>query len=57
MNTHNWEGTEFKPKEVALDYWENQVVVQYWSKPYGGWWYVQLPNGGMHYTRLLSKIQ
>ena len=51
---------EFKKGEIALynsGVSKCEVKVQYWTKEYGGWWYVQLPNGGMHYTRLLEKIK
>jgi hypothetical protein len=48
-------GNEFTKGEVALLEGKYPVTVICWTKEYGGWWYVKLSNGGLHYTRLLSK--
>ena len=47
-------GTEFQPGEIALLAGQ-EVTVLSWDPGYGGWWYIQLPTGGFHYTRLIKK--
>lgn len=49
-----FKGNEFKKGEKVL-LGDFIVEVLEWTKPYGGWWYVRLPNGGFHYTRLITK--
>lgn len=54
---HNYTGKEFKPGDTAKLHWGgksiSEVTVKGWTLPYGGWWYVQLDNGAMHYTQRL----
>jgi hypothetical protein len=54
---NKWKGNEFIPNSQAKIDWGNGKItkckVLYWSKHYGGWWYVQLENGCYHYTRRL----
>lgn len=56
---NTWQGNEFKEGDNAiLDCGHGRttpVTVIRWDKWYGGWWYVRLQNGGLHYTRLLIK--
>jgi len=57
---HKWKGDEFKQDQKAKIDWGGSAglkpcKVLYWSKDFGGWWYVQLQNGGLHYTRNLVK--
>jgi len=54
-----WQGDEFKHGDTAQMDWGNgnftNCRVLSFSKQYGGWWYVQLENGTMHYTKNLIK--
>jgi hypothetical protein len=54
-----WKGDEFKHGDTAIIDWGNgkqtPCRVLGWTTPYGGWWYVQLENGGMHYTQRLVR--
>ena len=52
-----FKGDEFKPNQKAKIDWGLGLItnctILYWSKYFGGWWYIELSNGGMHYTRNL----
>lgn len=54
----HWKGNEFdknsKAKIQGNGYRLNCKVL-YWTKRYGGCWYVQLENGGMLHTDSLVK--
>jgi hypothetical protein len=58
MKLHNYTGKEFKEGDPAMIDWgggegNQPCTVVHYSEKYGGWWYVQLGNGAMHYTQRL----
>ena len=60
LQNSEWNGDEFKHGDNALIDWgdgnQSSCRVVSWSEKYGGWWYVQLKNGTMHYTQNLIKM-
>lgn len=57
---YKYQGDEFKDYEKVLLDWGEPIgfrpcTVINWSKHYGGWWCVQLSNGGIHYTKRIVK--
>lgn len=53
-----WKGNEFKSGEIV---WHTafkiKVVVIAFIKCYGGWWAIELPNGGVMETQKISKLK